>query len=377
MSARRRGPRAGDANPEPLEKLSVELTALALRAIRGEHQHFNLCLFGGQLKCPRFTAGDGRTRLGQWDGESATLEISRILLLTHSWGDLVEVLKHEMAHQFVDEVLGIHDQRSHGPAFRHVCTQRGIDARANGLPEQSIEVTSEEGVALSKISGLLSLAGSANENEAQAAMNAAQRLMLRYNLQASRVNGSSSAKARLCFRQLGTPSGRVFEPARILALILDEHFFVEGIWVPVWRPAIGKKGHVLEICGKLTNVEIAEYAFDFLNQTAERLWCEHKQRAQIRSNRDRRVFLAGVMSGFHEKLNRQKQKHAGHGLVWLGDPTVSAYFKQRHPRARMTRTSSSQNAPAHAAGKAAGNKIVLHRAVTSQDSSRGRQLGAG
>lgn len=359
----------------PLQVLSAQLEALALRSAKEEYLHLNQSLFGAQLSCPRFTLSDSASRLGQWDGASQTLELSRELLLEHSWGVLVEVLKHEMAHQFVDQVLIISDQTSHGPAFRHVCATRGIDPSAAGLPTPSYGVDSEANSAIEKINRLLTLASSANEHEAQSAMNAAQRLMLRYNLDEKQCDADRGPS--LCFRQLGTPTGRTFEPARILAMILSEHFFVEGIWVPVWRAREGKRGHVLEICGKLANVEIAAYAFDFLNRTAARLWREHQVLHGIRSNRDRRVFHAGVMSGFHDKLNRQKQRHAEEGLVWLGDPALHAYFKQRHPRARWTRSTSSQGDPAHAAGREAGSRIVLHNAMNAHALSRGHLLGPG
>src|SRR5690606_31547415 len=148
-----------------------------------------------------------------------------------SWGAVVEVLKHEMAHQYVDEVLGNCDETAHGPAFRRVCAERGIDARANGAPNaDAAEASNEERAALEKIARLLTLASSPNEHEAQAAMAAAQRLMLKYNLE---VSAKTDARD-YCFRHLGKPTGRVYEAPRILALILSEHFFVETIWVPVW-----------------------------------------------------------------------------------------------------------------------------------------------
>ena len=53
-----------------------------------------------------------------------------------------------------------------------------------------------------------------------------------------------------------------------MALILSEHFFVETIWVPVWRPLEGKRGQVIEVCGTRANVEIADYVHDFLTRPA-------------------------------------------------------------------------------------------------------------
>jgi uncharacterized protein DUF2786/SprT-like family protein len=351
--------------------LSAQLEALALRAIRTEHRDLNGLLFGWKLSTPSFLLCDSRTRLGQWLPGLKTIELSRQLLIEMSWGAVVEVLKHEMAHQYVWEVLGAHEETAHGPAFRRVCAERGIDARANGIPvvgEHDHSV--EERAALEKIARLLTLANSPNENEAQAAMAAAQRLMLKYNLEES----TRSETRDYCFRHLGKPTGRVYEAPRILALILSEHFFVETIWVPVWRPLEGKRGSVIEVCGTRANVEMADYAHDFLMQTSDRLWREHKQAKAIVSNRDRRAFLAGVMAGFRDKLSSQNKVHREHGLIWRGDPALAAFLKQRHPRSHWTRHSSSRNSAAHAEGQRAGSTIVFHRGLTSAAESRGRLL---
>jgi hypothetical protein len=354
--------------------LNAELEVLALRAIRVEHRDLHGLLFGGRLSCPSFALSDARSRLGQWLPSSRTIELSRQLLIDLTWGTLVEVLKHEMAHQYVDEVLGARDESAHGPAFRRVCSERGIDARSSGAPQQgSSESNMEERAALEKISRLLSLAQSSNEHEAQAAMAAAQRLMLKYNLEAC----TRSQARDYCFRHVGKPTGRVYEAPRILALILSEHFFVETIWVPVWRPLEGKRRSVIEVCGTHANVEMAEYVHDFLTQTSERLWLEHKRERGIRSNRDRRAFLAGVMTGFRDKLASQKKQHREHGLVWRGDAQLGAYVKERHPRLSWTRYASSQHHAAHAEGRRAGSSIVLHRGLGRASESRGRLLGSG
>jgi len=320
-----------------------------------------------------FCFTDSKSRLGQWLSATKTIELSRSLLLEHGWSALVEVLKHEMAHQYVDEVLGARDETAHGPAFRRVCAERGIDARASGSPTASAEASREEQSALEKIARLLTLASSPNEHEAQAAMAAAQRLMLKYNLDVS----AKSVARDYCFRHVGKPSGRVFEAPRILALILSEHFFVETIWVPVWRPLEGKRGSVIEVCGTRANVELADYVHDFLTHTSERLWREHKRAHAITGNRDRRAFLAGVMTGFRNKLKSQTKEHREHGLVWRGDAELSAYLKQRHPRSHWTRYSSSQHQAAHAEGQRAGSQIVLHRGLGAKAENRGRLLGSG
>lgn len=339
-------------------RLEANLEAAALRAIADTYADLNATFFGNKLRRPPIELTDSTSRLGAWVRGQRRFQLSRTLLVAHGWGILVEVLKHEMAHQFVDEVLGHGDESAHGSSFRRVCEERGFDARAVGVP--SAGDGAGRAPVLDRIAKLLALAESPNEHEAQAAMKAAQRLMLKYNVdEASRPNRATS------FRHLGQPSGRISEAERILATILSEHFFVDAIWVPVWRPVEGRRGSVLEICGRLENLEMAEYAYAFLTRTAARLWDEHKRHHGIRRNAARRAFLAGVMSGFRSKLDEQAVKDADEGLVWVGDSEVERYFKKRHPHVRWTKHVSSRGSSAHRQGAEAGRRIVLHRGVSS------------
>jgi hypothetical protein len=338
--------------------LTVELERLALHAIRRTYDDLNGSFFRWQLDVPGFQLLDVTSRLGRWVGASRLLELSRSLLVEHGWGVLVEVLKHEMAHQYVDEVLGAPDEHSHGPAFRKVCEERGFDARAAGVP-RSKDAVDEQARVIERIAKLLALAESPNEHEAQAAMSAAQRLMLKYNVDAR----SSGARRSYTYRHLGEPTGRVSPSWRTLAALLGEYFFVEVIWVPVWRALEGKRGTVLEVCGSLENVELADYTHAFLNHTAERLWREHKRHHRLLSDSGRQSYLAGVMSGFREKLARERKKPENQGLVWTGDSALSGFFRRRHPSIRQAHYRSRAASSAYADGRAAGRAIVLSPGV--------------
>jgi hypothetical protein len=220
---------------------------------------------------------------------------------------------------------------------------------------------------LERIAKLLALAESPNEHEAQAAMSAAQRLMLKHNIEAA-ASGTGSA---YYFRHLGKPTGRVSEHERRLALILDEHFFVQVIWVPVWRVLEGKRGSVLEVCGTKDNVELAAYTYDFLMHTAEALYRADRRQRGDRTHGARRKFLAGVMAGFHQRLERERKRSAAEGLVWVGDGELTGYFRRRHPHVRWARHAVSTGGEAYARGQTAGRHIVLHRGV---DSAAGGQI---
>lgn len=358
--ARKRAPRA----------LTAELERLALRAARSVYEDLNRSLFRAALRTPAFELSDAAGRLGRWVGSARTIELGRALLLEHGWGVLVEVLKHEMAHQYAHEVLGVVDEPAHGPTFRRVCGERGIDPRAAGVPRN--ERTAEEHV-LERVAKLLALAESANEHEAQAAMSAAQRLMLKHNLELI----ARDTRPSYDFRHLGTPSGRIGESQRVLASILAEHFFVEVIWVPVWRPLEGKRGSVLEVCGSPENLELAEYVHAFVNQTGERLFREYRTATPARSARERERFLAGLMAGFREKLEAERKKSRAAGLVWRGDGELHGFFRGRHPHIRTTRHVTHSGTEAYARGREAGKRLIVHRGVKAGASEGAPRLLPG
>jgi hypothetical protein len=280
---------------------------------------------------------------------------------------VVEVLRHEMAHQYVHEVMGLTDEAPHGPAFRDLCGKLGIDGSAAGLP-QAREPREERIV--ERVGRLLALAESPNIHEAEAAASAAQRLMLKYN-----IDLHDEARARgYAFAHVGRATGRVTESERVLAMLLGRHFFVEVIWVPVYRPLEGKRGSVLELCGTPANLAMAEYVHAYLTRTAEQLWSDHRMSSRLAGNRDRRIYLAGVMTGFAEKLARQARSHSAEGLVWVKDADLDDYFRRRHPHVRHVRYSGHRKNDAYVHGRDAGRRIVLRKGMQAAATSRGLLL---
>lgn len=365
--------RPDDPLREGKDALTAELEAALLREAKREWDHLNWRFFKRAMQPPVFVFADATSRLGRFDPETRTLELARRLATNEPWPTLVEVLKHEMAHQYVLEILRIEDETAHGPAFQDLCERLAIDARAAGLPVQQVTRTEEEDKVLGRIARLLALAESSSVHEAESAMKAAQRLMLKYNLERANVRDRTD-RPSYSYRLLGKPTGRVTEAERMLATILGAHFFVEVIWIPVYRPLDQKHGSVLEISGSLHNLEMATYVYSFLMHAAEQLWLDHKRSLGIRANRDRRTFLAGVMSGFYAKLNAEKTAQQEEGLVWLGDAELRSYYRKRHPNVVTVRYGGTPRNDAHEQGRAAGRKLVLHRPVTSGPAGGGTKL---
>jgi hypothetical protein len=350
-------------------ELTAELRTALVRELANEWHAANDSLFRRTMRAPQILLVPGHHHLGRYEPRERALSLSEAFVLSQTWPTVVEVLKHEMAHQFVFEILGIHDETSHGPAFRDVCDKRGIDPRAAGVP---VPGGAPDDRVLERVAKLLALAESSSQHEAEAAMNAAQRLMLKFNLDRAAVAGPRAYQ----FRTVGQPTGRVSEAERWLAHILTKHFFVEGIWVHVYRPLEGKRASVFEISGTPENLEMAEYVHTFLTHAAERAWLTHKKARGIRSNKLRRAFIAGVMSGFEGKLAAQARDQAREGLVWVGDPGLGAYSKKRHPRVTRVRYGGTGGTAAHNDGQAAGRGLVLHKPVTSGSSGSTPLLGS-
>ncbi len=344
-----------------------ELERLLLRELAAEWHLLNVSRFRSRLQPPVLGLSDASSFLGRWQLGARALEFSRAFVTSQPWTLVVEVLKHEMAHQFVHEALGVLDETAHGATFQRVCRELGVDGRAQGLPYAPSD---EEMRVVERIAKLLALAESPNVHEAEAAMVAAQRLIAKHNLTPPPAGETSHGH-----RHLGAPTGRVYEAERMLAAILVSHFFVEAIWVSAYRPADGKRGSVLEICGRQANLDIAEYVHGFLRGTSERLWAEHKRATGLRSDRERRVYLAGVMAGFGSKLAREQKRAAGEGLVWVKDGNLGDYFKKRHPHVRHVRYSGERRSGTFSEGKKAGERIILRKAVEGATSNRGRLLG--
>jgi hypothetical protein len=343
--------------------LTAALEAALLRELRTAYDWENDARFGKRLRAPVLALGDALGRHGAWIAGPRRLELSRALVLEASWPEVLGVLQHEMAHQYVDEVLLERGEAAHGATFQRVCEERGIDAKAAGapVPANGIEVDR----VLDRIRKLLALAGSANQHEAEVAMRRAHELMLRHNVE-------HAAQRTYEVRHLGDPKRRGTRVEAEVAGLLGDYFFVKVIRIPYYLPAEGRQGNVYEIAGTRANVEMAAHVWAFLLATCARLWDEHRR---AHRGRDRLSYQCGVVRGFGEKLRAERVELKGTGLVWRGDAGLDRYYCGRNPRI-TTRSRSIRLDGAHAAGREAGRNVVLHRPVEHGGSGTVRLLSS-
>lgn len=352
--------------------LTAELEAALVRELATAYDNENWSRFGSRLVRPLFALSGSEVRLGRWLPLTRTIELSRTLLLDRPWPDVVSVLQHEMAHQFVDEVLRIHDETSHGETFRTVCARLGIDAAAVGAPAAPTGAIPAPDRVLERVRKLLALAGSPNLHEAEIAMQRAHELMLRHNIEAA----SATAARDFEIRYLGDPLRRTNAVEAAIMVLLSECFFVRVIRVPIYLPRLGKRGALYELTGTAANLELALHVHAFLRGTADRLWAANRADARVRSGRDRLAYQTGVIRGFHDKLRAERSQLAGTGLVWRGDARLDAFYRQRNPRIATQRSAAPVN-HAHLAGREAGQHVILNRPIADGPGEARHQLRSG
>ena len=217
-----------------------------------------------KLRKPLFSLKDMGRKLGTWSSERNEISLNRDHVLNSPWDDTREILLHEMAHQFADQVLLAKDELPHGPLFRKACLRLRANASATGhvrtLDERlGDKPRDQHDRHLTRIKKLMSLAESKNRHEAEAAMAKAHDLMKKYNLQVLEQRRPREFVSVF----VGRPALRHFRESYYIANLLQDFYFVQGLWVSAYVLEKGKMGRVLEISGTRRNIKIATYVYVF------------------------------------------------------------------------------------------------------------------
>ncbi len=330
--------------------------------------HYNQEYLGGALRPPLFRLGQGERQLGLWEADLRRLTIGLQHLWERPWLEVMETLRHEMAHQYAHEVLGAGHEAAHGPAFRQACQLLRCSPAASQGPDEG---QAEDERVLRVLKKVLSLAGSPNEHEAQAAVNKARRLLLQYNLDVVELDHERG----FACRSLGPVKARHASHEMWLPMILHEFFFVEVLWSPTYQPQTNREGTVLQIYGTPANLDMAEYVYAFLSGLLVQLWSAYKERQGLRGERQRQSYWVGVLQGVHGALSEQEERiHTTRALVWKGDPRLQEYYRYLNPRVRVRRGGGVAATPAYQDGVAEGKQVRIHRPLHERRENAGGLL---
>lgn len=327
-----------------------------------------------RMRKPLFSLRAMKNRLGYWSGEKYEICLSRDLVLNHPWDAVREVLRHEIAHQFTEVFWGVTDEPPHGPYFQKACYLLRANPKASGqyatLHERLLEKSEDK--IIRRIQKLMALAESQNRHEAEAAMAKGHELLLKYNIDLLSLNETRNFQSVF----VGQPALRHFREAYHLAHLLQDFYFVDGLWVSAYVIKKSKMGRVLEISGTRQNVKIAGYVHDFVNQHIDVQW--HKYNQQKRLNRYRKTdFAVGIIEGFRTKIERQAQKPADHpapyALVKFEDPLLKEYIAYKYPHiTRFRRQVANQDEKVLEDGIRIGRKLIISQGITEKRSGKRR-----
>lgn len=341
------------------------------------------------LTTPLIEIGDGSGYWGKWWPDRRTIVISARLVRQHPWEVVLNVFRHEMAHQLVSETRG--PAPAHGEYFAAACERLGVPPgyrRAGGnlpdsrpLPDPLNQDRSR--ALLEKVRKLLALAESANEHEALLAMRKARELLDQHQLP---LPGEQS---EYCSLVINLGRHRISSHHRAIASILMDHFQVEVVLASTYDAGACATCKCLDLIGRPGQVKIAEYIFNFLENRLQRLW-ENQRRLKPGGGRTgANSYRLGVLKGFREKLTTEKGGALDRGAaaatpsaerlpVRLADPERDRFLACRYPRLTSSRGRSITVSHEHyRAGREDGRRLELRAGLEKTGSSAPLPLPGG
>lgn len=365
------------------EALHAELERRILHGLSCEWHHAAAAIdpaYRRAMPPPLFALGDMQARWGCWSGATREIRLSRKLVLTRPWDSVREVLLHEMAHQMTEEVFGARHEPAHGPHFRKACGLLGANPRASGsfpplCDRLELAARDSQDKHLIRIRKLLALANSANRHEAEAAMLKAHELMARHTLQAITAGGPREFMSAFS----GEPALRHNRFDYQLAALLQNFYFVVGMWVPAYVIGRQKMGRVLELSGTPRNLRTAMYVAGFMRRVVIEEWSRygHAGRRRPRPPLD---FAVGILQGFRSRLEAglaagPVRSDGCYPLVRVADPQLAAYTGLRYPRTVSIRRAARRSDPGLlAAGREIGGRLILKEPAAEVGSGGGGLL---
>ena len=224
---------------------------------------------------------------------------------------------------------------------------------------------------VSKIQKLLSLAGSSNPHESEAATLKANELMINYNLERLRLTNHESHENE--------------ETAYVKRILHGKknsakyHAIYDILLLFMVKPVFnyGKDGFYLEVIGEKSNVLIAEYIGSYLDNELERLWKKQKELTpHLKGLSMKNSFMRGVAKGYKEKMELSKRKllEGDKNLILL-EGSLQTKVNLVYPR--LSHTTSQRGAGCQESehqGKNSGKGLFIPRALSNKGKNQKHTL---
>jgi hypothetical protein len=357
-----------------------------------QREHVRICYQQGvSLSKPVISIVSGKQRLAYWRPRNKSISVSKDLIKTHPWEIVLEIFKHEMAHQYVSEYYN--DADIHGECFKTACkflgvhpafsgsrcNQEQIDAFMGTLPEKAQKM-------LRRVEKLLALGQSSNESEAQAASKKANYLLNKYNL--NRITKDEITPSDIKYLYLRTNKKRLETIEKQILGFLEEYYFVDCIIASIYDADADEEYKAGVLIGKKESLVVAEYVYRFLLSSSKKLWKDFRKKHS--GQRTGKVafdlgFLKGIRTN-HEAMFKGHDDIKINGDASLPVAAIKALRntckaennserKRLFPRIRKQKASFRKDTNAFFQGFIQGKNTHINRPVEHKKAGTSALLG--
>jgi len=143
----------------------------------------------------------------------------------------------------------------------------------------------------------------------------------------------------------------------------------------------GKMGRVLEVSGRLENLKLAVYAYEYVHNFLSNSWEKYKADHDV-SSRQRSSFMCGILEGFMAKLKSavnsglpETRKQPSCSVILSKDQGLRRYMKDKYPLITKRRVAHSAGDPnVRRDGRKIGKKLVIHKPIAKRAGNRRKAM---
>lgn len=342
-------------------------------------EYTNLCYaYNINLRPVSIIIKDIQSSLGYWCPQTRSITIATDLVNNHSWNIVIEVLKHEMAHQYVSEIMCSNDGHKHD--FQKACHLLRVKswARKSTIILQNIDhrqdnhLDETEKKLIRWTTKLLALRSSSNEKESFSALEKVKRLNQKYNIQQLIKKKDVDHNTLI----INHKRRRVEHFQVLIGNILINHFMVKIIYSSIYNSKKFHEEKTIEIIGTSTNIEIAEYVYWFLYNQIRFFWNDYKNKKKLKGVRTKNNFYQGILDGFDRQLrltrkeetNKKDMQTKENSLIKLkGEKELIAYLHYKYPKLSTThRYALTRLDSCYHEGQKIGYQLTLKKGLKNQ-----------
>lgn len=294
---------------------------------------------------------------GHFNAPYMQIGLNRKLIYMAKDSVIRDILRHELAH-YLTSIYYPKITSSHGPEFKEICQRFGfpqeiskatMDLESANLDKEG-DLHSEK--VLEKVKKLLQLAQSSNAHEAELATLKANELLLRHNLDYLKDRDEPIYMDRLLIQaRKDSKLTAIYEILR--------HFIVKPVI------SMGRNTCSLEVSGSLTNVKLAGYVANFLNQELDHMWEEARKEHGFSGLREKNSFFLGVAKGFDLKMRKAKESYSTEDrkALVVVEKQLDVDIQMIYRRLTFTRSGHQSDARANQHGMEKGQNLTIRNAV--------------